>query len=123
MQLHTTLHDLPSSYDVTTFIHNEFVGLLKKFKDDLTVCSIFYTGSFLSITKACYIGITGHWIKVKDLDWQLHSEVLAFSAISGSHTGENYACYFLKLGKQVCLFTDTSQVRSIRNHFYSYLIL
>ncbi|KZP32733.1 hypothetical protein FIBSPDRAFT_665175, partial [Athelia psychrophila] len=33
-----------------------------------------------------YLGVTGHWLTA---EWELWSELLAFSEIEGSHSGEN----------------------------------
>jgi len=33
-----------------------------------------------------YLAVTGHWLTE---DWKLHSELLSFSELEGSHSGEN----------------------------------
>jgi hypothetical protein len=33
-----------------------------------------------------YLAVTGHWITS---EWKLHSKLLAFSELEGSHSGEN----------------------------------
>lgn len=33
-----------------------------------------------------YLAVTGHWIT---REWQLRSEILSFSELEGSHSGEN----------------------------------
>jgi hypothetical protein len=35
-----------------------------------------------------YLAVTGHWLTA---EWQLRSELLSFSEIDGSHSGENMA--------------------------------
>jgi hypothetical protein len=52
-------------------------------------------------SKKSFIGITAHWIEVSDSNWKMNSEVIAFRAVSGSHTGENLARYFLSLCDRV----------------------
>jgi hypothetical protein len=37
MRPKSTTHDLPSSYDVKTHIHNEFVRYMKKLKEEICV--------------------------------------------------------------------------------------
>jgi hypothetical protein len=44
-----------------------------------------------------YLAITGHWI---DTEYKLRSELLAFSEIDGSHSGENIAHELLKVLKR-----------------------
>ncbi|KAF8233070.1 hypothetical protein L208DRAFT_1268648, partial [Tricholoma matsutake] len=36
-------------------------------------------------TKAVFLGMTAHWIDVKDGKWKMRSEVVGFKAISGDH--------------------------------------
>lgn len=47
------------------------------------------------------MGITAHWIETKNSGtWSLCSEVIAFKAISGAHSGENLGRYFIGLCKR-----------------------
>ena len=47
--------------------------------------------------KAAFLGMTTHWIDVKDAKWKMQSEVVGFKAISGDHDGDNLGCYFMGL--------------------------
>ena len=48
-------------------------------------------------TKGSFLGLTAHWIEVKDEMWILCSEVVGFQPISGEHSGDNLGCYFVGL--------------------------
>ena len=50
-------------------------------------------------TSASFFGMTGHWIEVKDGKWELQSNVIGFKAISGDHSGDNLAHYFVAICK------------------------
>jgi hypothetical protein len=52
-------------------------------------------------TKAPFLGMTAHWIEVKEEKWALRSEVVAFQGISGGHDGNNLGRYFLGLCDRV----------------------
>lgn len=40
-----------------------------------------------------FLGMTAHWIEVKDGKWKLRAEVIGFKALSGTHSGENLGRY------------------------------
>jgi hypothetical protein len=48
-------------------------------------------------TKAAFLGMTVHWIEVKNKQWTLRSEVVGFRGISGGHDGSNLGNYFMGL--------------------------
>ena len=48
-------------------------------------------------TKAGFLGMTAHWIEVKDEKWKMRAEVIAFKAVSGAHSGENLGRYTMGL--------------------------
>jgi hypothetical protein len=52
-------------------------------------------------TKAVFLGMTAHWIDVKDGKWKMRSEVVGFKAISGDHGGDNLGHYFMGLCDRV----------------------
>jgi hypothetical protein len=52
-------------------------------------------------TKAAFLGMTAHWIDVKDGKWKMRSEVVGFKAISGDHGGDNLGRYFMGLCDRV----------------------
>jgi hypothetical protein len=132
MRPKTTKSDLPSTHDVTTYIHNEFVRLLEDFKTAITVrlslslmnfaqfffqaapgkVSITVDGWSADTTKAAFLGMTGHWIEVNGSNWVLRSNVLAFRGISGQHSGENLGKYVVGLSERVGIITaKSSKVR------------
>ena len=46
-------------------------------------------------TKAGFLGVTVHWIKVDGDKWNMHSEVIGFQSLSGEHNRENLGWYFV----------------------------
>ena len=63
------------------------------------------------------MGITAHWIEspVKiPTSWSLVSEVIAFRAISGPHTGANLGHYFVNLCERAGIIMDhTTKVHTM----------
>jgi len=55
-------------------------------------------------TKASFLGMTAHWIEVKEDKWLLCSEVVRFKAVSGDHSGWNLGRYFVGLCDCVGIF-------------------
>ena len=65
-------------------------------------------------TKGSFLGMTAHWIEVKDGKWKLRSEVIAFQPVSGEHSGDNLGRYFVGLCERVGIMSKTeSKVRFI----------
>ena len=56
-------------------------------------------------TKAAFLGVTGHWIKVKKETrketWEMHSEVIGFRTVSGDHGGKNLGHYFVGVSNRI----------------------
>jgi hypothetical protein len=56
MRPHASKADIPSTHDVTQYIHNEFVSLLGKFKMDILVCpqssTTFHVDSVTQVTSS-----------------------------------------------------------------------
>jgi hypothetical protein len=48
-------------------------------------------------TKGSFLGMTAHWIDVKDGSWKLRAEVVGFQPITGEHSGRNLGRYFVGL--------------------------
>ena len=48
-------------------------------------------------TKTGFLGMTVHWIKVKNMKWKLRVEVIGFKTLSGTHSGENLERYAVGL--------------------------
>ena len=61
-------------------------------------------------TKAAFLGITAHWIETdeKTDDWKTCSQVVAFTGISGAHTGKNLGRYFVGLCERVGIIQGSS---------------
>jgi hypothetical protein len=57
-------------------------------------------------TKGSFLGMTGHWIEVKDNKWKLRSEVIGFQPVSGDHSGWNLGRYFVGLCDRVGIFNN-----------------
>jgi hypothetical protein len=51
--------------------------------------------------KASFLGVTAHWVDVKDGKWKLWAEVVGFRGISGEHSGANLGRYFLGVCERV----------------------
>jgi len=47
--------------------------------------------------KAGFLGMTAHWIEVKEQKWKMRAEVVGFKALSGAHSGENLGRYAVGL--------------------------
>ena len=133
MRPKTTKNDLPSTHDVSVYIHNRFVDQLKLLKEEISVSTMliiswFFTHRFsqeapgkvsttsdgwtADNTKGAFLGMTAHWIEVKDGVWKLRSEVVGFHPISGEHSGDNLGRYFVGLCDRVGIMSkNESKVR------------
>lgn len=132
MRPKTTKNDIPSSHDVSVYLHNHFIDQLKLLKSEIMVSimlmilkcysqllqnapgkiSTTSDGWTADNTKGSFLGMTAHWIAVKDEKWTLRSEVVGFQPISGEHSGENLARYFVGLCDRVGIMgKNESKVR------------
>ncbi|KAF8442872.1 hypothetical protein L210DRAFT_790808, partial [Boletus edulis BED1] len=61
-------------------------------------------------TKAAFLGITAHWIQAdtNSHKWSLRSQVIAFRAFPGMHSGDNLARHFIGLCERAGIITSTS---------------
>jgi hypothetical protein len=59
--------------------------------------SITADGWSADTTKMGFMGMTAHWIEVKDKKWKLRAEVIGFKGVSGTHSGENLGRYAVGL--------------------------
>jgi len=66
-------------------------------------------------TKQGFLGMTAHWIEVKENKWKLKVEVVGFKAISGAHTGENLRRYAVGLLDRVGIM-DMKQSKVCTHH-------
>lgn len=70
-------------------------------------------------TKASFLGMTAHWIEVKDRMWKLRSEVVGFQGVSGEHSGWNLGRYFMGLCDRVGICSkEGSKVQLLTHNFY-----
>ena len=106
------LLDLPSTHDVSTHLHNEFVSWMGNLKAEIKVLNGFHgieqrTDTLVKIkeapglvsttsdswtvdtTKEAFLGVTAHWIDIRDGKWKVRAEVIGFQLILGDHSGEN----------------------------------
>lgn len=51
----------------------------------------------VDMKKMGFLGMTGHWINVKDGKWKLRVEVIRFRGLSGAHSGANLGRYVVGL--------------------------
>jgi hypothetical protein len=135
MRPKTTRNDLPSIHNLEVHIHNEFGNWLKTLKNDILVSkkeenshvldspetqeapgkiSATADGWTADNTKGSFLGMTAHWIEVKDKKWNMRSEVVGFQPVSGDHSGWNLGRYFVGLCDRVGIFNkDGSKVVTI----------
>ena len=65
------------------------------------------------VTKTGYIGMTAHWIDVRDGKWELRGEAVGLRAILGDHGGDNLGRYVIGLCDHVRICSkQDSKVRS-----------
>lgn len=67
------------------------------------------------------MGVTAHWIEVKDGAWTLRAGAIACKAVAGSHTGRNLARYFWGSCQRVGIFSSTKS--KVRCYFISVVML
>ena len=123
MRPNTTKADVPTTRDVMSHLHNEFVGWLQELKADIEVLeiitwkvrllivhifqaapgliSVTADGWSVDTTKVSFLGVTAHWVDVTNGKWTLWAEVVGFRGISGEHSGANLGRYFLGVCEQV----------------------
>jgi hypothetical protein len=121
MRLKTKSSEIPSGHNVGVYVHNECVNWLKQLREEIKVSmrarmlakgyrpgqaapgliSMTADGWSADNTKAAFLGVTAHWIEVKEKKWNLRSEVVAFQGISGTHDGDNLGRYFWGLCERV----------------------
>jgi hypothetical protein len=44
-----------------------------------------------------FLGMTAHWIEVKEKKWKLRAEVISFKVLSGAHSGKILGRYAVGL--------------------------
>jgi hypothetical protein len=63
-----------------------------------------------------FLGMTAHWIEVKDSKWKMRAEVIGFKALSGTHSGENLGRYAVGLLDRVGIMDDKTSKVSCLQH-------
>ena len=53
-----------------------------------------------------FLGMTAHWIEVKEKVWNMRAEVIGFKALSGAHSGENLGRYAVGLLDRVGIMSQ-----------------
>jgi len=53
-----------------------------------------------------FLGMTAHWIEVKEKTWKMRAEVIGFKALSGAHSGENLGRYTVGLLDRVGIMDE-----------------
>jgi hypothetical protein len=133
MRPKSNLNDLPTTCDVVSHLHNEFVKWLAQLKKDIKVSHCLRSSKLtqdlpffqaspgkisttadmwtVDTTKAPFLGVTGHWIQVEKAPeeiWTMRSEVIGFRTVSGDHSGKNVGRYHVGVCDRVGI-TDTDQ--------------
>jgi len=100
MRPKTTKADVPTTCDVMSHLHNEFVRWLQELKADIEVLEIITRkvrllivhifqaapglisatadGWSVNTTKVSFLGVTAHWVDVTNGKWMLWAEVVGF---------------------------------------------
>ncbi|KAF8797346.1 hypothetical protein BYT27DRAFT_7125841, partial [Phlegmacium glaucopus] len=68
--------------------------------------SITMDGWSADTTKMGFLGMTAHWIEVKEKIWNMRAEVIGFKALSGTHSGENLGRYAVGLLDRVGIMSQ-----------------
>ena len=146
----STLHNMPTTCNVTSHLCNEFIKWLAQLKNDIKVSGYFQINQLetylffiqaspgkisttanmwtVDTTKAAFLGVTAHWIEVKkepEEMWVMRSEVIGFRTVSGDHSGKNLGRYFVGVCDRIGI-TDTVQSKVSTPHaqlHYNYLIV
>ncbi|KAF8348044.1 hypothetical protein F5887DRAFT_915169 [Amanita rubescens] len=111
MKPNVTKKDIPSTFDVNKYIHNQFVEWVKhqaKFQRHRT------GGRPADTMKEGFLGMTAHWIEVKDGTWEMRLELVGFKLIAGEHSGLNLVRHFVALCDRVGIWTpEQSKLNTI----------
>ena len=75
-------------------------------------------------TKEAFLGVTAHWIEIREGKWKVRAEVIGFQSISGDHSGENLGRYVVGVfdrvgitGKDHSKVHEQTNLRSTYNVF------
>ena len=56
--------------------------------------------------KMGFLGMTAHWIEVKEEIWTMRAEVIGFKVLSGTHSRENLGRYMVGLFDHVGIMSE-----------------
>lgn len=79
-------------------------------------------GWSVDTTKASFLGVTAHWIEVKDGKWKLRLEVIRFRGVSGEHSGANLGRYFVGVCERVGMINAARSKVIVLLHIMSHLV-
>jgi hypothetical protein len=48
-----------------------------------------------------FMGMTAHWIEVKEAKWKMRGSIVGFKGLSGAHSGDNLGRYTMGLLNRV----------------------
>ncbi|KIL00096.1 hypothetical protein PAXRUDRAFT_130618 [Paxillus rubicundulus Ve08.2h10] len=98
----TSKADLPSTHNISTYVHNSFIEFLNTLKARIQATTAGCISTITDLwsvdqTKATFMGLTAHWIEknIKSGAWTMCSEVIASKGISGAHSWQNLGHYFV----------------------------
>lgn len=118
MRPKTTRQELPSGWTCRKLIKNAFVDFLEELRTDIAAAPGEVSTNFDLWTRDQtgdpYVGLLGQWIHVTDTAWKFRTEVLAFSVISGQHSGDNIGRYIVKFLDRVGITTKNSNQCKVR---------
>jgi hypothetical protein len=64
-----------------------------------------------------FLGVTAHWIEVKEGKWKMRAGVIGFKALSGAHSGDNLGRYMVGILDRVGIMDKkSSKVCQLRCH-------
>ncbi|GLB39419.1 hypothetical protein LshimejAT787_0605810 [Lyophyllum shimeji] len=99
MRPKTTNTDLPSTHEVLVNLHNKFTVHMAEVRESILKApgKVSVTDDLWSedYTKSSFKGMSAHWIEVVNGKWRMRTEVIAFQAVSGDHSGLNLGRYFV----------------------------
>jgi len=77
--------------------------------------SITQDGWSADTTKMGFLGMTVHWIQVKEGKWKMRAGVIGFKALSGAHSGDNLGRYTVGLLEHVGIM-DKKKSKASQTH-------
>jgi len=89
-------------------ISTDVLVIIKEAPGSVSITSDTWT---VDTTKAAFLGVTAHWIEIREGRWMVRAEVVGFQSISGDHSGENLGRYIVGIFDRVGIMRkDQSKV-------------